>query len=291
LREFYQIDVDLVGLPEGEADLEVICLASSILKGFDIGEDAFVIRVNSRALLNAACASAGLSPEATRTYLRLLDRQAKMTPEDFRTAREAITHEDPLTHLNRSAMESFIETLRTRGVTNAVFDPTVTRGFDYYTGLVFEVFDTNPVNPRSLFGGGRYDGLVELYGGEPIPAVGFAIGDVTLADFLETHDALPPLQGYLPELYLGTPSPADSPAAQLVATRLRSYGCRIVINISSRSLGDQIKEAVKRGIPHFAAYGSDEASRGTLKIKTLSTGHEEEVRIDDVPGWLTNHPL
>jgi histidyl-tRNA synthetase len=77
--------------------------------------------------------------------------------------------------------------LATLKLPNAVFDPNIVRGFDYYTGLVFEVFDTNGENQRSLFGGGRYDNLLEIFGVEPVPCVGFGMGDITIRDFLETH--------------------------------------------------------------------------------------------------------
>ena len=156
-------------------------LASEILKAFGAKESDFVIRINSRTLLNAACKVGGLKGDDVRQYLRLLDKKSKMTPEAFAAARETISTKDPLSLIEPKTMETFVATLKARGVGNVVFDPTITRGFDYYTGMVFEVFDTNPANPRALFGGGRYDGLVALFGGDSIPAVGFAIGEVLSA--------------------------------------------------------------------------------------------------------------
>ena len=170
LREFYQTDIDLVGLPEGEADREIIRLASALLKSFGAKENDFIIRVNSRSLLNAACETAGLTGDGIRDYLHLLDKKSKMTPEAFNTARDAISKKDPLSFIDSTAMETFIAALKERGVGNVVFDASITRGFDYYTGMIFEVYDTNPANPRSLFGGGRYDGLVALFGDTRFPA-------------------------------------------------------------------------------------------------------------------------
>ena len=225
LREHYQLNVDLIGVSSTEADIEVIMLASELLKAFGAKESDFIIRVNSRALLTAACAAVKLSEDTTRAYLHLLDKKAKMTPEAFEAARTAITSEDPLTFIDNSssapevarekrALLGTIEALSKRSVGNALFDPTLTRGFDYYTGIVFEIFDTNPANPRALFGGGRFDKLVTLFGGDPIPAIGFGMGDVTLADFLETHGLLPKSDFGKPQLYLGTPTAADIPTAQ-----------------------------------------------------------------------------
>ena len=161
-------------------------------------------------------------------------------------------------------------------MTNVVFDPHITRGFDYYTGMVFEVFDTNPENARSLFGGGRYDGLVALYGGDPVPAIGFGMGDVTLADFLETH-SLKQSYANAPQLYLGTPATSDAPVAQAFADTLRKDGVRAFVNLTTKGLGDQIKDAVKRGIPYFVAYGSEEVASGTIRVKNLEKSTEETI--------------
>ncbi len=286
LREFYQTDVDIIGLPEGEADIEVVRIASEILKAFGATENDFIIRVNSRALLNDACAAAGLKGEAIRRYLRLLDKRAKMTPEAFEAARGALSVKDPLSFIKPEAMETFVAALAARGVGNAVFDPGITRGFDYYTGMVFEVFDTDPANPRAMFGGGRYDGLVALFGGDPIPAVGFGVGEVTLGDFLETHGLLPKSDFGKPQLYLGTPSVSNIPAAQSFADTLRKQGSRVFVNLTDRALGDQIKDAVKRGIPFFAAYGADEIANNTVRMKILATGEETALPVTELPARL-----
>ena len=294
LREHYQLNVDLVGSASKEADLEVITIAADILKAFGAKESDFIIRVNSRVLLTAAASAAGLTSEHTRAYLRLLDKKAKMTPEAFEAARSAISSKDPLALIEeaggtpdiaaeKKALLDTIEALARRGVTNAVFDPTLTRGFDYYTGIVFEIFDTNPANPRSLFGGGRFDRLVALFGGDPIPAIGFGMGDVTLADFLETHGLTPKADGNRPQLYLGTPSTSDIPGAQAFAAVLRAQGGRVFVNLTEKSLGDQIKDAVKRGIPLFIAYGADEVASQTVRMKILATGEETGLPISELP--------
>ncbi len=286
LREFYQADIDLVGLPEGEADIEIVRLASEILKTFGATEKDFIIRMNSRLLLNAACATAGLTGDGVKQYLRLLDKRAKMRPEEFKIASEAISKKDPLSLVDAKPMETFVNTLKQRGVGNAVFDAGVTRGFDYYTGMIFEVFDTNPANPRSLFGGGRYDELVALWGDDPIPAVGFALGDVTLADFLETHGLAKNAGEHMPQLYLGTPTPSDIPSAQAFADTLRKNGGRVFVNLTTRALGDQIKDAVKRDIPLFTAYGTDEVAKKEVRLKTLATGEEVALPITELPQRL-----
>lgn len=297
LREFYQADIDLLGLPEGEADIEIIELASTILASFGAEKKDFVIRMNSRPLLNAACAAAGLKDESVRQYLRLLDKKSKMTPEEFNAASSVISLRDPLAliedagtapevALEKRKLLDRIKELEKRGVGTVVFDASVTRGFDYYTGMVFEVYDTNIANPRAIFGGGRYDKLVELFGGDPIPAVGFALGDVTLADFLDTHSLIPSTIGSKPELYLGTPVPDDIPAAQAFANTLRAQDSRVFVNLTEKSLGDQIRDAVKRNIPFFIAYGKDEMKNQTVRMKTLATGEEVTLPLSAISARL-----
>ena len=300
LREFYQADVDLVGAPEGEADIEIIRLAAKLLADLGAKESDYIIRINSRGLLNAACAAADLKGETAKRYIRLLDRKAKMPSDEFEAARRALTARDPLEFIERSSeapevaaekkkLLDRIETLKARGVGNATFDPTLTRGFDYYTGMMFEVFDRDPANPRSLFGGGRYDNLIGLFsgkGGDSVPAVGFAAGDVTLADFLETHKIALPVPATRPQLYLGTPSPADVPAAQSFADTLREKGGRVFVNLTERALGDQVKDAVKRGIPLFLAYGADERKSDTVRLKMLRSSEELAIPVSELPAHL-----
>lgn len=281
LREFFQADIDLVGLPEGKADVEIISLAHSLLKAFGASDQDFVIRINSRALLNAACEKAGLSKDATRQYLRLLDKKDKLPKAEFDAAQRAITAEDPLAHIDPNALATTLGELVARGVGNAHFDPTLTRGFDYYTGIVFEIFDTNPENPRALFGGGRYDGLVALFGGEPIPAVGFALGDVTLTDFLTTHGLLPEVQS-APQLYLGTTDQAHATGAEVIASALRKQGIRVFVNLTDKNVGAQVKDALKRGIPYFAAVGDEELQSKTLRLKHLAKNEEHPLAIADI---------
>ncbi len=299
LREHYQLNVDIVGnVCEEQADLEMLTIASAVLKSFGANDADFTLRVSSRKLLNAACSAAGLSGEDVRTYTRLLDRKAKMSKEEFAEKVQALTKTDPLTLIEsgsdadvakeKQTLFRLIDTLRERGNTNVQFDPEITRGFDYYTGMVFEVFDTHTDNSRALFGGGRYDKLVALFGGDSLGAVGFGMGDVTLSDFLETH-SLFPKKAHTPTLFLGTvlsgdteDSLAQAESVETIAEKLRAQGVSVFKNISNKSVGDQIKNADKRGIHFFTAVGADEIASGALRVKRLATGEEKLLDIDQV---------
>ena len=288
LREFYQADIDLVGLPEGEADREIVWLAYRIVKAFGAKDEDFKIRVNDRRLLMSAAEAAGcVTPDIARQYLRLLDKKDKLPAETYRAQLAAIVPRDPMAVVEeetegpvaerRDAVKAFIESVKKWGVSNIVFDPTLARGFDYYTGIVFEIFDTNPENPRALFGGGRYDGLVSLFGGEAVPAVGFAFGDVTFQDFLATHNLLP-APNAAPDIYIGTASEELVPAAQMAGMNLRMQRVKTWVNLRKRKLFDQIDEARKRGIPFFTLIGDEEAGSGMLRLQPL---RDELGRKDD----------
>jgi histidyl-tRNA synthetase len=296
LREHYQLNVDLLGVKDAKADGEIIVLAHTLLTAFGATNEDFIIRINSRALLDAACNAALLSADAKKAYLRLLDRKAKLSKEDYTTALAAITTEDPLTLIQdndvriqeeKEKLLALLSAFHARGMTNVVFDAHVVRGFDYYTGVVFEIFDTNIANPRALFGGGRYDNLVSLFDTESVPAVGFGMGDVTLIDFLTTHDLLPATSSQ-PQLYLGTPHAEDLAGANAVAEQLRSGHVRVFVHITDKSLGDQIKDADRRGIPYFAAVGADECASGVLKMKRLATGEEVSLSVSEIPARLAS---
>lgn len=293
LREFYQTDVDLVGVPEGEADIEVISLGRDMLRAFGAGDETFSIRINSRKLLTAACAASALKDSDHATYMRLLDRKNKMSAEEFETLQKELVGDgkDPLACIDgaddkevqkaKEELENLIQTLKDRGVENVVYDPTLVRGFDYYTGVIFEFFDMDPENTRSLFGGGRYDNLLSLFSNEQIPAVGFAVGDVTLKDFLEAHDLLPELDT-APDIYLATPSIDDVPAAQTFANTLREEDVSVFVNLTEKKIGDQIKDAEKRGVLHVIVYGEDEAKGSMITVKNIETGEEFETKKDAV---------
>lgn len=291
LREHYQLNVDLAGIADAKADGEIIVIASEVLKALGAQNADFIIRISSRPLLAAACAATGFdTEEAVRIYSRLLDRKSKMTLAEFEAAlgpgradplKAIESAEDPKVAEEKKKLTDLIDAFAARGMTNVVFDPEIVRGFDYYTGVVFEVYDTNPENPRALFGGGRYDGLVGMFGGDPIPCVGFGMGDVTLMDFLETHELTPKVSS-APQVYIGTPSESDFPAAQNFAQQLRAGDVRTLVNSTSKGLGDQIRDASRRGIPYFIAFGEQEAASGRVRVKTLESGEETELSLDEV---------
>ncbi len=188
-REHFQLNCDMMGVAGIDAEIELISLASNIMKAFGAKEEDFEIRINSRILLQEVFLPILKNPSKPEEMFRLMDRKEKMEKDEFEKKwKELFTGPfiEPTKHTNKRLNE-VMGKLSERGI-QTKFDYTITRGFDYYTDIVFEVFDTNPENRRSLFGGGRYDNLLEMFGVEPLPTVGFGMGDVTIRDFLETHN-------------------------------------------------------------------------------------------------------
>ena len=188
-REHWQLNCDLMGIAGIEAEVEIIKLTYDIMKAFGAKEEHFEIRINSRKLLQEAYVPILKDPTKPEMLFRFMDKKEKMEKDDFESEWQKIFTGPfkEIKAIDNPRLTEIIQKLDKQGI-KLKFDSSITRGFDYYTDMVFEVFDTNPENKRSLFGGGRYDNLLEMFGVEPVPTVGFGMGDVTIRDFLETHN-------------------------------------------------------------------------------------------------------
>lgn len=300
LREHWQLNVDIFGVDSLEADKEIIVIADSIMKSLGAKSEMYKVKLNSRKLVDYIL----------RDYLRLdqvqahgigklIDRMHKMERADFEaqadalctpSQREAGVPERLLQVLETSQLTSLPPELQTHpsivelqrmfnmlqdaGVTNAEFDITLMRGFDYYTDIVFEVFDNHPDNNRSLFGGGRYDGLVGLFGVESVPVTGFGMGDVTLANFIELHGLLPTLH---PETDVYVVIAGDVlHQAQAPIAELRQQGLNVAVDITGRKLDKQLQTAAKKGVRYALVIGENELASEQYTLKNLHLGREEK---------------
>jgi histidyl-tRNA synthetase len=166
------------------------------------------------------------------------------------------------------------ELCRASKLNNVVFDLSIVRGFDYYTGIVFEVTDTDPENNRSMFGGGRYDGLVGAFGVDPVPTVGFGMGDVTLHNFLESHGLLPDLH---PETHLTVLLIDETLYSRVlpIVAALRGMGINVATDSTGRKFDKQIKAADKSGVRYALLLGERELESEQYVLKDLLTNTEE----------------
>ena len=291
LREHWQLNADLFGVEGVEGDAEVIALAHRVMIELGAKEHDFEIRVNDRTLIDAGLALAEVTADETKAVMGLLDRRAKLSDFDAKLSellgkKRAATLVDYFERTSSNArLEELQKLLIAQGVRTMVVDTAITRGFDYYTGMVFEVYDTDSANSRSLFGGGRYDNLLSMFGVESIPAVGFGMGDVTARDFLEAHDLMPE---YIPatELMLCVLEPAALERTLQLAQALRSNDITVAINYSMKKVTDQIKQADKARIPFVIAIGEREVESGMYTIKQLENGRETMLPADRIADHL-----
>ncbi len=291
LREHWQLNADIVGVEGVEADAEIIAIAHGIMRSMGADERNFEIRVSDRRILETIYDGVDIPADSRAEVTRLLDRRAKI--EDFEKQLAKLTNESKakkiVEQLDLTTSTAYLEELRTTlehmGVRNMVVDTKITRGFDYYTGMVFEVFDTDESNRRSLFGGGRYDNLLSLFGGDSIPAVGFAMGDVTARDFLETHNLLPTFSPST-ELMICIVEPEATSHAVQVAQALRREDVTVAVNFSEKRIGDQIRQADKMKVPFVIAVGAKERDSGRYTIKNLASGNEITLPADRITEHL-----
>lgn len=288
VREFWQLNIDLFGSNSLYADAEIIGVAYGILIAFGAKESDFVIRVGSRTFLDSFAQERGLSEEQMKKLRRLLDAREKMPRQEYEAGLaelgiEADAFDEVVPPEDISKM---LAEFKKAGIGNIVYDPSIVRGFDYYTGTVFEVYDTDPQNKRALFGGGRYDNLLSLFGDEKIPAVGFGMGDVTLRDFLEVRGLIPQFTSTA-RVYIAVTEPELALDAQTLAGELRRAGINAAIDFGDKKLGDQIKTADKQRIPYLIVVGRDELASREFAVKELATHQETKTSRKELPLLLS----
>lgn len=305
-REFWQLNCDIFGSDSLNADIEAMQLALDIMLELDPPQDSFVLAINNRKIIDAVLDVSGaarLADDQKTLVVRTLDKWVKLSAADtdkrlqtagldkkaigmigrFMKSRslEEVLAELPELESRPGLGETMavMERLEKSGYGDWVeFNPTVIRGFDYYDGLVFEVFDKNPENNRALFGGGRYNGLAAIFGQNNFPAVGFAIGDETTRLFLDSWNlsdriqAEQPVKYYLPLLSAKLAWPTNE-----LAKELRGRGYDVLVGLEEQKISKALEFANKKKIARVVILGEDEAAKGIYKIKDMSGGGEEEI--------------
>ncbi len=283
-REHWQLNVDLFGLTGLQADVEMISISYYLMKNFKINDSNFKIFINNRGNIKAIVAKElDNDEEKINKYLSLIDRKRKISEKELNE--EMIKYFGKIISYKTLEPDDYskqiIQELAKHGIKNVEYNQDIVRGFSYYTGVVFEVYDNNKENPRALFGGGRYDNLLDIFDVEKIPAVGFGMGDVTIRDVLETYNFLPEVKS-VSQLYICVMNAEYIDYAQDLAEKFREKGVNTMVDYSDKKVGEQIKYADKNKIPFVVVIGEEEVKTGKLKIKELSTGKETETTEDKI---------
>lgn len=310
-RCFFQFNADIFGEPGIEAETELIALLTQCLCGFGLTAEDFFIRLSDRNLWFYFLEALGFDDARSRSLLTAVDRYEKLGDEAFK---EDAAQFGPLDEERRArilaflairslpALEAAVASLASEriaarledwrrllgnldamGLSRFVeVDLGVVRGLAYYTGFVFEAFDRKG-ELRALAGGGRYDDLVGKLGYAEMPAVGFAIGDMTFALLLEQRGLMPTLV-QAPDVYVVIGGPAERRAAFGDIHALRSAGYRVEYPMREMAFGKQFKAAAESGARLALIYGTDELAKGVVKVRDLGERSEREVPVAHVLG-------
>ena len=303
-RSFYQFNADLLGETNLQADAELIALLVGIFETLGLGSNDFKIRLSDRTTWVLLLNNLGISDQERPAVLNIIDKSERRKPEqtledlekiigtrseDTFTKIEAIKKIDSIDELKEKLSScgeegqkrandwiTLIEYLEGYAANNYVsIDLSIVRGLAYYTGFVYEAFEASGEG-RALAGGGRYDHLVKkLSGNTDMPAAGFAIGDMTLSDCLESKGLLP---NYIvaPDIYLIC-GPEDKKNGLTIISRCRKAGFSVSHSLKNAAFGKQFKEAGKSGARYGLILGKDELDKNEIKIKDFRSGNEKSV--------------
>ena len=307
-REFFQLNCDIFGVEGLEADLEIISLMADLMKSFGAKKDMFEIRINNRKLMDDFYRVLELETEQMKIVNKAIDKRnkiseeefvkwlsedAKLTPEQINKLSDLI--ENPFPTIYSMCEEKYEGALEITKILNLInetglndyvrIDVSTIRGLDYYTGTVFEIFDLNPKNSRAIAGGGRYDDLIGLFGNEKLTGTGFAIGDITFSDFLQTWDLLPKINDNID--YFITLWPSENPQFTLTALEiarvLREKGFKVFSWLDKNTKIDkQLKLADKKGAKFTVIVGENELKDNTLLVKDMKEKSQSEVKLKDL---------
>jgi histidyl-tRNA synthetase len=295
LREHWQLNVDVLGESTVRADAEIIGVVAALMRSFGADGSMFRIKISDRRLFNDVLRNLlDVGDNEIQTISKAVDKRAKISREDYEAwlaesgiAKEKIALLDDVFESSLSdiagrlssasqgaeSLETLFSLLDQAGVSDVCqFDFAIVRGFDYYTGMVFEVEDASPDNRRSLFGGGRYDNLVGLFRKSEVSGVGFGFGDVTFQDFLTAHGLIPSDLGGRPTALIVTFDGVAYAEYLKLAEELRSGGIANAVYFDQGAkLKKQMQFAERKGFALAVLLGEDELASGKIVVKQMAS--------------------
>ena len=303
-REFWQAGVELIGSDKVEADAEVIALF--IESYLSTGLEDFTVNIGDRVLLDEFAKMLGVEDDVG--LMRLIDKKDKLSEEGFvgalrefglddssiekvlalieirglpnevlPKAEELFTSEEARAEIKR--LYELVDLLDAYGVSKWIrIDLGIARGFDYYTSVVFEAIAPNDLGIGSIGGGGRYDNLIEVFGGRPTPATGFAIGIERLIPILEWKGLIPEIK-LRPDVYvipIGKDSEVKRTAVEVVSA-LRRAGVKADVELTGRKIGKALDHADRLGVPYVILVGRRDLAEGRVTVRDMETGEQRTV--------------
>ena len=315
-REFYQFDCDIFGENSINADVEVFSIPLEVMKKLGATKGMFELRVNNRKfaefyLKEVANIQGEIAQKATQLYrvTKSIDSKPKIAEKEFTQMLESYGLSDEqiskvneylnadldfvtkFVNQNEGAKQliEFLDLMGKMGYKDFIrYSPEIMRGLDYYTGIVVEQFDLNPKNNRAMYGGGRYDNLIGLFSDQKLTGVGFAMGDITLLEFLKEWNLLPQLEQQV-EYFVALWQSRDSnqqtkytAKTMEIAQKIRQAGYSCLTQLDYRtSISQQLATASKKGIKKAIIAGEKELEKNTIGIKNLTTGEQKEIPFEE----------
>jgi histidyl-tRNA synthetase len=281
-REFFQWNIDLIGVNTPEADAELVAVCAVFFRSMGIQPDQVQILVNHRQLIRQELDGLGVADHLKQDVYHLIDRRDKMQPQTWEAnALELGLSEqqldglkvmlaDPDLYKRMPDFERFFAAIEAMGVSEYVrYAPHIIRGLDYYTGIVFEAHDIQ--GGRAVLGGGHYDNLVSAVGGEPLPGIGFAMGDMMSTIVLEKYGCIPSdLTNPSDQVLVTVFDESFLLKSYQLAAELRSAGIKALVYPETAKLQKQMKFADRKGIRYVIICGPDEDANGQVTVKDLA---------------------
>lgn len=303
LREFWQFNADIFGAGQ-HGEVEILQLAVTLLKSFGASHEHFEVLVNDRRFVDLVFEKLiGLDPASTKKLYKLVDAKNKMAPEKFSIEVRALTNDETKAKVfeafvglkSVNEIKSFADTylketeqlqplyglfekLNQQGLAEFIkFDPSIVRGLDYYTGMVFEIFDKHPENRRAIAGGGSFANLLQIFNEPALEGVGIGLGEVPLTDFLNTHKLMPDLsRPQLDYLVAYLDAGSESRAMEL-AQKLRDKLKKVELYFGEAKPKKIFNYSDKKDIAKIVFISESEIKLLEMKTRTEMTMTLEEI--------------
>lgn len=305
LREHWQLNADVFGAQDHLGEIEILSLMDHLMKEFGADNSMYGILLNDRRVVDTIFNSLlQLDNKSSYKLYKVIDKAKKVKPDALeKMISEIIEDENKknlfkeylalnsfnklLEFLSKNKIENeakgfseFIDKVKALPVFESlIYDPTIVRGLDYYTGIVFEVFDKHPDNRRAIAGGGAYANLLQIFNEQPLAGVGFGMGDVTLRDFLETHKLMPDLEFASNDLIITYFDDECEEAAFKLASNLRQLELKVELHLGAIKFKKAFKIAEGKGHGFIAMIGSNELQEGVVQLKNLSTRDGKNIEL------------
>lgn len=308
VREHWQFNCDIFGAPGRLGEVEILSVAIELFQNFGANSSHFEILLNDRAIVDTVFKTMmGASEEQTYRLYKIVDKAKKVTQEALHKMVKEVGLEekseniffhylqlstfDGVKHFLQkheqteiaAQFDIFVTVLNNAGLSEFIkYDPTIVRGLDYYTGIVFEIFDKHPDNRRALCGGGAFANLLQIFNETPLQGVGLGLGDVTLRDFLEVHNLLPNFD--LPEndVMMTFQDNGGLEETLKLAKALRKNNLKVVTGLEALKFNKVFPTAEKKGVKFVTLMGSDEIAQKKIQLKNLTTKEQHTVDLHDL---------